>query len=113
MLPSKSKVKVIDEVNVESYNMDLSTHIPFVPCQKATPFPNYDLFKIWPWKSKVNVIVEVKVESHKLSVTSYWLTSISLHVNRPFHSWDTKFSKFDLENQRWRSNANDVAQLQV
>ena len=48
-------------------------------------------------------MVEVKVESHKVGVTSYRLTSFSFHVNRPSHSWDTAFSKFDLENQRWRS----------
>ena len=35
------------------------------------------------------------------------------NVNQPFHSCDTKFSKFDLENPRWRWNDNNVAQLQV
>ena len=49
-----------------------------------------------------------------VGVTSYRLTSLSFHVNRPFHPWDTKFSKSDLENPRWRWNDNgDVAQLQV
>ena len=43
------------------------------------------------------------VESHKVGVTSYLFTSLSFHVNRPFHSWDTLFSKFDLENPRSRS----------
>ena len=38
--------------------------------------------------------------------------TLSFHVNRPFHSWDTAFSKFDLENPRSRSNGYD-AQLQV
>ena len=42
---------------------------------------------------------EVKVESHKVGVTSYRLISFSFHVNHPFHSWDTAFSKFDLEIQ--------------
>ena len=46
-------------------------------------------------------MVEVKVESHKDGVASYWLTSLSFHVNRPFHSWDTTLSKFDLKNPRW------------
>ena len=27
----------------------LSTHIPFIPCQSAIPFPRYDFFKIWPF----------------------------------------------------------------
>ena len=81
----------------------LSTHIPFVPFQWAIPFLRYDFFKIWPWKSKVKFIVEVKVQSRKVEVTSYRLTSFSFHVNRPSHSWDTAFSKFDLENPRSRS----------
>ena len=81
----------------------LSTHIPFVPCQSALPFLRYSIFKIWPWKSKVKAMVEVKVPSHKVGVTSYRLTSLSFHVNRPSHSWDTAFSKFDLENPRPRS----------
>ena len=89
----------------------LSIHIPFVPCQSAIPFLRYDFFKIWPSKSKVMVMVEVKVENHKVSVTS--LASLSFHVNRLFHSRDIKFSKFDLENPRWRWNDYDIAQLQV
>ena len=48
-------------------------------------------------------MVEVDIESHKVDVTSYRLTSLSFHVNRPSHSWDTTFSKFDLENPRSRS----------
>ena len=48
-------------------------------------------------------MVEGIVESHKLGVASYRLTSLSFHVNRPSHSWDTAFSKFDLENPRSRS----------
>ena len=75
----------------------LSTHIHLIPYQSAIPFLRYDFFKIWPWKSKVKVMGEGNVESHKMGVTSYWLTSLSFHVNRPFHSWDTAFSKFELE----------------
>ena len=56
---------------------------------------------------------EGNVESPKVGVISYRFTSLSFHVNRPFHSWDTVFSKFDLENPRSRSNDHDVAQLQV
>ena len=33
----------------------------------------------------------------------YRLTSLSFHVNRPSHSWDSTFSKFDLDNPRSRS----------
>ena len=75
----------------------LSIHIAFVPCQSALPFLRYSIFKIWPWKSKVKVMGEVDIESHKVDVTSYRLTSLSFHVNRPSHSWDTTFSKVDLE----------------
>ena len=91
----------------------LSTHIPFVPCQKGIPFLSYDVFKIWPWKSRVKVMSEVTLQSHNVGLTSYRFTSLSFHVNRPSQSWDTAFSKFDLENPRSRSNDHDVAQLQV
>ena len=90
--PWKSKVKVMDEPwKLQHVSNILSTHIPFVPCESAIQFLRYHFFKIWPWKSKVKVMVEVKVESHKVGVTSYLLTSLLFHVNRPFHSWDTKF----------------------
>ena len=81
----------------------LSTHIPFVPCQSALPFLRYSIFKIWTWKSRVKVMGEVTVQSHNVGLASYRLTSLLFHVNRPSHSWDTAFSKFDLENQGSRS----------
>ena len=34
---------------------------------------------------------EGNVESHKVGVTSYRFTSLSFHVNRPFHSWCSIF----------------------
>ena len=82
------------EGKVESHNIGpniLSTHIPLIPCHSAIPFLRYDFFKIWPWKSKVKVMGEGNVESHKVGVTSYRLTSLSIHVNQPSHSWDTDF----------------------
>ena len=81
----------------------LSTHNPFVPCQSGIPLLSYDFFKIWPLNSRVKVIDEVTVQSHNVGITSYRLTFLSFHVNRPSHSWDTAFSKFDLENQWSRS----------
>ena len=42
--------------------------------------------------------------NHNMGPTFYRLTSLSFHVNRPSHSWDTTFSKFNLENPRSRSN---------
>ena len=76
-----------------------STHISSVPCQSNIQFPRYDFFKIWPWKSKVNVVIEVKVESHKVGVTSYRLTSLSFHVNRPFHPEIQNFLNLTLRIQ--------------
>ena len=82
----------------------LSTHIRFVPCQSGIPFLSYDFFKIWPWRSKVKVMGEVTVQSQNVGLTSYRLISLWFHVNRPSHSWDPAFSKFDLEDQGSRSN---------
>ena len=136
------------------YNI-LSTHIPFIPCWSALPFLRCSYLKNWPWKSKVKVMGEVKVKNRNVSLTSYQLTSLSVHsiwhpiaelqrfqnltlkikgqghgwghssksqcgynilsthipFVRPSHSWDTAFSKFDLEDQGSRSNDPDVAQL--
>ena len=86
---------------------------PFHSMSIGHHIPEIQLFQIWPWKSKVKVMVEVKVESHKVGVTSYRLTSLSFRVNRPSHSWDTAFTKFDLENPRSMSNDHNVAQVQV
>ena len=91
----------------------LSTHIRFVPCQSGIPFLSYDFFKIWPWRSKVKVMGEVTVQSQNVGLTSYRLISLWFHVNRPSHSWDPAFSKFDLDDQGSRSNDPGVAQLQV
>ena len=76
---------------------------PFRSMSICPPIPEIQHFKIWPWKSKAKVKGEVDIESHKVGVISYGLTSFSFHVNRPSHSWDTTFSKFDLENPRSRS----------
>ena len=71
----------------------LSTHIPFVPCQSALPFLTYSIFKIWPSKSRVKVMGEVTIQSHNVGLTSYRLTSLLFHVNRPSHSWVMTFFK--------------------
>ena len=91
----------------------LLTHIPFIPCQSGISFLRCNIFKIWPWKSRVKVMGEVTVQSHNVGLTSYRLTSLSFHVNRTSHSWDTTFSNFDFENPGSRWNDHDVAQLQV
>ena len=87
---------------------------PFRSKSISHPIPEIQLFfKFDLEKSMVKVMVEVQAESHKVGVTSYRFTSLSFHVNRPSHSWDKAFSKFDLENSKSRSNDHDVAQLQV
>ena len=101
--PWKSKVKVMGEVDIKKSQHGsniLSTHILLIPCKLAIPFLRYDFFKIRPRKFKVKVMGEGNVENHKVGVTSYRLTSLSFHVNRPSHSWDTTLSKFDLENPK-------------
>ena len=62
----------------------LSTHIPLIPCQSASPFLRYDFFKIWPWKFKVKVMGEGKVESHNMGPTFYQLTSLSSVLPKVF-----------------------------
>ena len=46
---------------------------------------------------------EVTIQSHNVGLTSYRLASLLFHVNRPSHSRDTAFLKFDRENPRSRS----------
>ena len=77
----------------------LSTHTPFIPCRLSLPFPRQSIFKLWPWKSKVKVIAQ----GHKVGATPYRLISLSCHVIRPFHAWDTAISTFDVESSRSRS----------
>ena len=108
----KFKVEVMGEVIVGSHNIQ-STHIPFIPSQLGIPFLSYDFFKIWPWKSRGQGHGWGHSSNHNVGLTSYRLTSLSFHVNQPSHSWDTAFSKFDLENRGSRSNDHDVAQLRV
>ena len=78
----------------------ISSHILLIPCQSAIPFLRYDFFKIWLWISKVKIMGEGKNESHNMGPTIYRLTSLSFHVNRPSHSWDKTFSKFDFQKSK-------------
>ena len=113
--PWKSKVKVMGEVDIKVtawVQHSIDSH-PFNSMSISHPIPEIWLFQNLTLKAKVKVMGEGNVESHKVGVTSYRFTSLSFHVNRPFHSWDTAFSKFDLENPWSRSNDHDVAQLQV
>ena len=105
----RSKLKVITWVQHPINSRPFRS----VPCQSALPFLRYSIFKIWPWKLRVKTMGEVTIQSHNVRLTSYRLTSLLYHVNRPSHSWNIAFSKFDLENQGSRSNDPDVAQIQI
>ena len=76
---------------------------PFRSMSIGHPIPELRLFQNLSLKIKAKVMRQVKLRSHNVSLRSYWLTSLSFHVNRASHSWVTTFSKFDLENQRSRS----------
>ena len=91
------------KVNPIAHPTSYPTHIPFILSESTLPLLRYSNFNILPSKSKVKVMGEVKVWSHIVSLTFYRLTSFSFHVNQSSHSWDTSFSKFDLENPRSRS----------
>ena len=81
----------------------ISHHIPFIPCWSALPFLRCSYLKKLPSKSKVKVMGDVKAQSHNVSLTSYWLTSLSFHIILASHCWVTTFSKFELEIQGSRS----------
>ena len=103
----RSKFKVTTRVqhSVDSH--------PFCFMSIRHPIPELQLVQNLTLKSKVKVMGEATVQSQNVCLTSYRLTSLWFHVNRPSHSCDTAFSKFDLENPRSRSNNHDVAELQV
>ena len=73
----------------------LSTHILLVPCQSTLLFLWYSFF--------LNLNFKIQGQGHKVGITPYWLISLSFHVDRPSHSWDTVISKSDAENTKSRS----------
>ena len=73
----------------------LSTHNPLIPCQSALPFLRYSIFKILPWISKV----DVWAQGHKVGITTYWLVSLSFHVDRPSNYLDVAISKLGVKIQ--------------
>ena len=76
------------------------TRIPFIPCQSAIPFLRYGYLTL---KIQVQCHGKVKGQGHIVGSTTYQLTSLSFHVDRPSHSWDMAISKFDLESPRSKS----------
>ena len=77
----------------------LSTHIPFIPFNLASHRWVMTFSKLDLENQGSRSRGEVTIQNHNVGITSYRLTSLSFHVNRPSHSWDPAFSKFDLENQ--------------
>ena len=75
----------------------ISNSHPFHSKWVKPPIPELQQFQYFRFMG------ELKVWSHNVSLTFYRLTSLSFHVNRPFHSWDTTFSKFNPQNPRSRS----------
>ena len=110
----KFKVKVMGEVKVESHNMGPTfSRLTSISMSIGHPIPELWLFQNLTLKIKRQGHGWGYSSSHNVGLTSYWLTSLLFHVNRPSRSWDTAFSKFDLENPGSRSNDHDVTQLQV
>ena len=89
----------------------LSNYFPFIPCQSNLLFLIYSFFffKIWPWKSKFNVLVRLKFKITKWSWLPSKLTSFSIQVNHPSHSWDMGFIKI----WPWKSKVNVIAQSHI
>ena len=69
--------------------------------------PIYSCSKIWPWESKVKVMGEVNVESHNMGPIFYRLASLSFHVNRRSHSWDTNNNNC-LKIWPWKSKVKVI-----
>ena len=75
------------------------------------PFLRYSYLKNWPWKFKDKLMGDVKVQNYNVSLTSYRLTSLWFHVNRPSHSWVQHFQNLTLKiegqghgwGERWKS----------
>ena len=90
--PRKSKVKFMGKV--QGGSDIVLAHISFTPhhiTPQHQPSHSWDsYFKIWPWKSRVKVIVQGNI----VDPSSYWLTSLSFHVNGLSHFWDELISKF-------------------
>ena len=94
----------MEEVNIESHNMG-STFYRLTSLSMSIGYPIHkiSLFKNLTLKIQGQGHGWGKVESHNIGPTFYRLTSLWFHINRPSHSWDTIFSKFDLENPKSRS----------
>ena len=103
--PRKSKVKVMGEGNVESHKVGVTSY----------RFTSLSSMSIGPSIPEIqhfqNLTLKIQGQGHgwgghwksqsRCNILSTHIPFV--HVNRPYHSWDTTFSKFDLENPRSRS----------
>ena len=84
----------------QHHGHEWTTHIPFVPCQLALPFLRQGNFKLCSWNFKVKVMGVVKGQGHVVSPVDNSFTSFWLHISQTNNSWDTTFSKVDLEKSK-------------
>ena len=110
--PWKSRVKVMGEVTIQSYNVGLRSYrLTSLLFHVNLPSHSWVMtfFKIWPWNSKVKVMGEVTVQSHNEGLTSYRQTSLLFHVNLPSHSWVMTFFKI----WPWNSKVKVMGEVTV
>ena len=98
----RSRSWVMSKLKVTTWVQHSVDAHPFHSMSIRHPIPELWLFQ--------NLTLKMKGQGHGWGHSS---KSIWFHVSQPSHSWDTAFSKFDLENLRSRSNNHDVTQLQV
>ena len=82
---------------------NIMSNYPFHSKWVNPPIPELQQFQYFTLKIQGQGHDWGQVWSHNVNLTFYRLTSLLFHVNPPSHSWDTTFSKSDLENQRSRS----------
>ena len=79
--PSKSKVKVKDELQIQSHEVGQTSYwlTSLSSMSIYPPIPGIRFLKIWLWKSKAKVIAQV----HIVRPTPYRFTSLLFHVTPP------------------------------
>ena len=103
--PWNSRVKVIDEVTVQSHNVGITSYRLTILHSMSIGPPILEIQHFQNLTFKINGQGHGWGHSlsHNEGLTSNRLTSLLFHVNRASRSWVMTFSKFDLENQRSRS----------
>ena len=86
-----------------SHGHEWLTPIPFFQYQSALSFLRYGYFKIWRCKSMAKAMHVVEEKDHIVGSAANQFMFFSFHSNVPCHSFNTAFSKFDLQNSRLMS----------